>query len=356
MNILATAMLLAAAMLIVGWKSRMSFLRLPELPRISGKPFPDVTVIVPARNEAPRIGRLVQSLSGLAVVVVDDHSTDDTSSIARAAGATVMHAPDLPEGALGKPHACQYGSLAVPTRWLLFVDADTWYEPGFVPSLVQYAEQEQLEMVSVFLRQHTLSLPERILLPYAFGLYFVGVNAGNVNSSVSREALANGQCLLIREDAYLKLGGHKAVIDSVIEDVALARLAKKKQILSRVIRAETLGSVRMYESFQQIRKGFEKNSFRFLLVNPVSGLLVIAASIAYTSYLPLMLVLAFLHQWVAFACFSLVPGLAMFPWYRSIGALWMAPVAIYLFQVIALVGMVKTLFGAKTDWKGRPVG
>lgn len=355
MTSLTAALLVAAGILLLAWKARLNYLRLPPLPAGEAQAA-DVTVIIPARNEAANIARVVRSLSGVDVVVVDDGSTDGTAEEARAAGAEVIAAPPLPPGHLGKPNACHAGALASPTQWLLFVDADTWYEPGFAARFVAYAEQEKLEMVSAFLRQHTETFFERVLLPYAFSLYFTGVNADRVNSALSKEALANGQCLLIRRDAYRKLGGHASVAQSVIEDVALARRAKEIGLNSRVIRAEHFGSVRMYESLRAIWRGFEKNSFRFLLVNPLSGALVIAASVIFTSYLPILAWLLRDGAWAPSAAFALLPGLALLPWYRSPMALWQAPVAIYLFQLIALSGMLKTLTRRKTLWKGRPVG
>ncbi|MCU0226329.1 MAG: glycosyltransferase [Bryobacterales bacterium] len=355
-TVMPAAILLAVAMLVVGWKARISYLRLPEVPQLPKAPRPDLTVIVPARNEEANIARVVESFPGLPVIVVNDASTDATESAARKAGALVVDAPPLPQGALGKPNACQRGASAADSRWLLFVDADTWYAPEFAASFVAYAEAEKLEMVSSFLRQHTLTAPERVILPYAFALYFVGVNAANVNSAISREALANGQCLLVRRDAYEKLGGHAAVLDSVIEDVALARLAKDKELITRVVRAESMGNVRMYDSLPAIWRGFEKNSFRFLQVNPVSGVIVVAASIIFTTLLPLLGLLLLERQWLAAALFALSPGVTLLPWYRTPAALWRAPLAIYLFQLIALSGMAKTILRAKTNWKGRMVG
>ncbi len=356
MTVLAAALLLSTAILVVGWKARISYVRLPELRLHATAPHPDVTVIIPARNEEGSIARVVESFPGLPVIVVNDASTDATARIAAKAGAVVVDAPPLPTGAMGKPNACHRGASEAGSRWLLFVDADTWYEPNFAASLVAYAEAEQLDMVSAFLRQHTLSAPERILLPYAFALYFTGVNAANVNSAISKEALANGQCLLVRRAAYEKLGGHKAVLHSVIEDVAMARMAKQKELITRVIRAESLGNVRMYDSLGAIWRGFEKNSFRFLLVNPISGIIVVATSIIFTTYLPLLALLFLEREWLAAVLFALVPGLTLLPWYRSVAALWRVPIAIYLFQLIALSGMGKTLTRGKTNWKGRMVG
>lgn len=355
MSYATAAALIAVGILVLAFKARLNYLRLPELPP-GGMPSADVTVIIPARNEAANIARVVQSFSDVDVVVVDDGSSDGTADLARTAGAQVIAAPPLPEGHMGKPSACQAGALASVTEWLLFVDADTWYQPGFAGQLVAYAQREKLEMVSAFLHLQTGSFFEHVLLPYAFALYFTGVNADHVNSAISREALANGQCLLIRRDTYRKLGGHASVATSVIEDVALARRAKQHGVNACVIRAEKYGHVRMYESLGAIWRGFEKNSFRFLLVNPLSGAIVVTASIVLTSYLPVIASLLNGGNWLAAAGFAVLPGLALMPWYGSSRAIFFTPLAIYLFQLIALSGMIKTLTRRKTSWKGRPVG
>ncbi len=74
--------------------------------------------------------------------------------------------------------------------------------------------------------------------------------------------------MLFRRAAYDFIGGHDAVRASVIEDVALAALAKKHKVSMRVVRAENLGSVRMYQDLGSIWQGFAKNTFRFLEENP----------------------------------------------------------------------------------------
>lgn len=343
------------------WKSRRNFALLPELPLVKDGAPPDVTVIIPARNEAEQIARVVGSFSGLPVVVVDDASTDDTVVRAASAGAIVISAPPLPVGALGKPNACAAGAIEAKTRWLLFVDADTWFEPGFANSLVHYATTRRLQFASVFLDQHCLTLAEKILLPYALALYFTGVSAKRVNDSRSSEALANGQCLLFERTAYHSIGGHLAVLDSVIEDVALARLAKQYRLRLRILRTGTLGHVRMYDSFTAAWRGFQKNSFRFLLVNPMTGVQVIAASILLTSYLPILVLLlvARFPPW-PIAVFALLPFLWLASWYsapngRHPWRILLAPFGIYLFQLIALNGMFSTITRRRAVWKGRHV-
>jgi len=345
-------------------KSRLNYVALPELPKGPSGGRPDITIVIPARNEAGKIAAAVRSFPASVVLVVDDHSTDATKEIALSLGACVIEAPPLVEGALGKPAACWAGSKKAATEWLLFVDADTCYEPAFLNSLVQYAEKHDLEFVSVFLHSTHKTVIEKMLLPYAFALYFSGVSARAVNDQNSREALANGQCMLFRREAYQRIGGHGAVIRSVIEDVMLARIGKLKGLRMRTIRAETLGHVRMYDGLGAIWRGFKKNSFRFLVVNPRTGVQVIAASVLLTSWLPVLLIVwsTGLHGRIGFEALALAaaPSLCLLPWYGngSKRLSWMAasgPLAIYLFQLIALDGMFTALAGRKASWKDRRV-
>jgi cellulose synthase/poly-beta-1,6-N-acetylglucosamine synthase-like glycosyltransferase len=351
------AAVVALLILYFALRSRWRYLGLPELKLPESYPADadyGHVVIIPARNEKKVIGRAVRSLAGSTVLVVDDQSTDGTAEVAQKAGAIVCQAQPLQPGWLGKPNACWTGVGNTDSTWILFVDADTWFEPGFVKAAIAYAHENALAAISVFPRMETVTVFERMLLPYAFGLYFSGVNPAKVNRLTEAECLANGQCLLIRRSAYRFVGGHRAVAGSVVEDVALAQLLKRHRTPYRMLRAETLAHVRMYDSLRSIWRGFEKNSFRFLRLNPKTGVWVIAASIAMMSWIPAALALVAAKQHWALAGLFLAPGLAWWPWYRNWAAL-LAPIAILLFQGIALSGMFKALTGLKTQWKGRPV-
>jgi hypothetical protein len=130
---------------------------------------------------------------------------------------------------------------------------------------------------------------------------------------------------------------------------------KRHRMKFRVLRAESMASARMYNSFAGIWRGFEKNSFRFLRANPRTGWQVILAATVMTSWLPVLLWLCWTGHIVPVAILFWIPALAWWPWYGSWRRAWTAPVAIYLFQLIALAAMFKSLFGLKTAWKGRPV-
>jgi glycosyltransferase involved in cell wall biosynthesis len=353
---------LAFGMFVMLWKSRMNYLALPRLPEAAANGKLDLTVIIPARNEAHQVARAIESFAGVRVIVVDDASSDGTASVARAAGAEVMDAPALPAGAKGKPNACAAGAAVASSKWILFVDADTWFAPAFAASLVGYAEAHSLEMVTAFLRQECVTLAEKALLPYAFALYFTGVSARAVNRQGGGAPLANGQCLLFLRSAYERMGGHGSVRESVIEDVAMAQLAKRNNLALRVMRAEQLGHVRMYDSFRAIWRGFQKNSFRFLQVNPVGGLEVVLSSILLTSWAPFVVLGLLEYPAVNLSTvlaptpvllLFITPFLTLLPWYGR--RILLAPFAIYLFQLIALNGMLTTLLRRTTDWKGRDV-
>jgi chlorobactene glucosyltransferase len=347
--------LLASGIFFFLMKSRRNYEELPELPSNSGPMPSDLTIIIPARNEETNIERVIKSFPGVPVVVVDDASTDRTAEVARAAGATVIVAPPLKKGAAGKPNACLAGARASESDYILFVDADTHYKPDFLPSLMAYVKSESLDMLTVFLRQDCVTWSERLVRPYAFALYFCGVNAANVNSKNSFDALANGQCLLFRRSIYNFIGGHGAVSGSIIEDVMLAFIAKRHRIRLRVMRAEKLGSVRMSQGLGAIWLGFEKNSFRFLLINRWCGAQVVCSSILLTTYGPVMGWLVWNERWGLAILFGLVPAVFLRRWYGSISRSAFSPIAIYVFQCIAVAAMLSTMSGRGVLWKGRRV-
>lgn len=355
MILLFAAFALAALMIAIALFARRNYIGLPELTPVETSDPVDHVVIIPARDEAPRIARAVKSFPDSDVVVVDDHSTDATAEIAAAAGAHVRQAEPLQAKWKGKPNACWTGALYTDSKWILFVDADTWYEPAFLRALLSYAVSENLDALSVFPKQHRLTFFENLLLPYAFGLYFSGVDPLRVNDPLKPEALANGQCLLVRREAYEFIQGHRAVATSAVEDVALARLFKRHRMKIRVMRAEKLAHARMYDSLGAIWRGFEKNSFKFLKLNRRTALRVVASATLMTSWLPMLAILIHEGHTAAAAAFFFVPALAWLPWYGFGFSALLAPFAIYLFQLIAISAMVKDFFGIGTNWKGRHV-
>ena len=219
-----------------------------------------VSVLVPARDEAASITRCVEALVGqgaLEGLVLDDGSTDATADRARAAGATVIAGAPLPDGWLGKPWACQQLADAAQGDVLVFVDADTVLAPGAVGAAASMLDG--LDLVSPYPRQEAPGLTGLVqpLLQWSW-LTFLPVELALRSPRPSLGA-AGGQLLLVRRDAYRRAGGHAAVRDQVVEDLALLRNVKRAGGRGGVVDGTELATSRMYASFGDLADGYAKS-------------------------------------------------------------------------------------------------
>jgi len=269
--------MLVPMLLVTPWLALLAFLvlrvRLPSaLPDEPSGWRPPVSVIVPARDEAVNIETCVRSLVASAypdfeVVVVDDRSGDDTADRARAVGAgnarrvEVLRGAELPAGWLGKPWACWQGARAARGELLLFTDADTVHGPALLGRAVDALEREDADLTTVTGRQLMGTFWERLVQPQVFMTMLL--RYWNVERWVRkgrwRDAIANGQFLLFRRDAYEALGGHRAVRDEVVEDLALAQRTVREGRRLSVHTEEGELATRMYRSLQDLVAGWSKN-------------------------------------------------------------------------------------------------
>lgn len=227
-----------------------------------------VSVLVPARNEAGRIGPCIRSLIGQAgpveeILVLDDRSEDGTAAVVmEAAGGDprvrVLTGRELPEGWTGKAWACQQLAEAARGKWLLFTDADTRHAPGAVAAAVREAERTRADLISLWPEQELGTWSERLVVPFMLVLLLVFLPHWMPGRRRSLGA-ANGQFMLFRREAYHELGGHEAVRGHLVDDVALARALRERG--RRVVNRNGAGWVRcrMYESAAGVWEGFTKN-------------------------------------------------------------------------------------------------
>ena len=230
-----------------------------------------LSVIVPARHEEDCIGNCLQSLvaqsdSGFElgvqweVLVVDDGSTDRTRAIATGVpGVTVLDAAPLRRGWTGKANAAWTAAKVARGKWLLFTDADTVHEPGDLEHAMREAGRFGAAMLSYSPRQLVTGFWQRALMPLVFSELALAYPPEKVSDPASWLAAANGQFILIDRKAYFEVGGHEAVADSLLEDVALARLVKRRKLGLRFRYAPEALSARMYRSFGAMAEGWTKN-------------------------------------------------------------------------------------------------
>jgi hypothetical protein len=339
--------LLLAGLLI---KARLSYLALPELaPRPAQAQPPDCMVVIPARDEAWFIGRAVRSLPADSVIVVDDASTDGTAKEAEEAGAGVLRVAKLPKGAFGKPHACMIGARAISSKWVLFADADTWYEKGILESAIHAAEVNDLSFLSIHLHQTTSTLAEHTVAPYMQALFYAGVDARECP-----EAAFYGQCVLVRRTAHEFIGGFGAGLTFLVDDVKLALLAQRHRMKFGSARTSTLGFASAHRRWQGLKDGVRRNSYRFILIPGWHGLLLLLTAVTASLWLPLAMLFVFTGWWPLAAAVALLPVVLLWPWYGASRILF-APLAIIAALPLLGSALLSVLTTTHVEWKGRQV-
>lgn len=351
-------LLASMAFSLLSQRANRVYRSLPKLsPCEDARTLPSISVIIPARNEAANLGRLLPSLRAaryageLEITVVDDDSSDETAAVAREQGARVIHVNELPSGWLGKPHACHVGARAAKGAWLLFVDADTVHAPNCAAAAVVFAMEHDLDGLSLMPKNKVLGPLDGIALAVAFAALFAGRR--------SAAGLLNGQFILLRSDVYWKSGGHAAVSLEAMEDIALGRRLREQGYVTPLVRGEGLLSVRMYQDYQAWWFGLSRWGSRSLrAAGPsavVTGLFITAAM--YPVLLLLRAARGQLRWKEAFAAWALV-SFNIFPWARRFGkGRWavLAPLGALAVQIVATWGLLRDMAWRGISWKDRVI-
>ena len=280
----------------------------------------DVSVLVPARNEEERIGECLRSLAAQEpplreVILLDDRSTDGTVGIALGMGFSeepgsrlrIVRGRDLPDGWVGKNWACHQLSLAADSGsgHLLFTDADTVHGPACVRTSLDHAFRTRADLLSVWPEQVTGSWSEKLVIPLGYLLFtafqplvlLAWLQDDPLRARTwSRRKLgslgaANGQFLLFRRDSYHQLGGHEALKDHLVEDIAFGRrVASRTGEGMRLINADGINLLRcrMYHDFPGVWEGFSKN-LRPVFEDSGASFMVFGVMVVVLFLLPLAL-------------------------------------------------------------------
>ncbi len=286
---------------------------------------PPVALIVPARDEENNIRSCLDSLfvqdypaGRFEVLVVDDHSADRTTAIAKALARRnpelrVLSSPPLPPHWIGKSHACWIGACAVSTEaeWLCFLDADVQAQPALLASAIAAATADSLDVLSLSPRQRLGSFAERLIIPCGLHLLAFCQDLRKLQSHQSDQVTATGQCMLIRRRVYEAVGGHRTIRGAICEDVALASMIKRAGGRVALRDGRTLVASRMYSGWRTLWPGLAKNLVD-MLGGPVSTITtaLVATTLAWAAcFIPLADGLS-CQQGVAAGCLALVPASA----------------------------------------------
>jgi hopene-associated glycosyltransferase HpnB len=338
----------------------------PQLPPATPAEFPDVDIIVPARNEAETITAVIASLVAqnyagkFRVMLIDDNSTDATAAAAGTApNLIVIRGETKPASWSGKLWALSQGVAASSAPVLLFTDADVVHDPRHLASLVARLMQPRLEMVSEMVRLNCTSPAERTLIP-AFVYFFQMLYPfAKVNDPRCRLAAAAGGTMLMRRQTLDTIGGFDAIKDALIDDVALARAVKSVGPIY-LGHSGLARSVRRYPSLADVWAMVARSAFTQLRY---SALLLAITVLALTLiwFVPVWEILLG-HGWsrvfgvaaFALAGMTYLPTLAR---YRLSRAFALALPLIAAFYMAATLGSAFNYwFGTGATWKNRAYG
>ena len=256
---------------------------------------PSISVLVPARNEAHNIEACLRSLleqdyDNYEVIALDDDSRDGTSMILSRLGIEyarlkVLNGLPLPTGWVGKPWACQQLARTARGEWLLFVDADTRHHPNMLADTAATLHASRADFMTGMPRQILGTWAEFIVVPLLAWVIFALIPvplARRLHSPIFTAAV--GQFMMFKHQAYEAVGGHAAVRDTSIEDIALARRVVRQGLRWDFVDLSSRVYCRMYRSLSEVFGGVAKNLFAVFHYN----LPVFAFAWLWLSYISLV--------------------------------------------------------------------
>ena len=227
---------------------------------------PPVSLLVPMRNEAARLAASVPAMLGQnadEIIVLDDESTDGTGALARSLlgphpRARVRTGAPAPSGWVGKNWACQQLAAEASGSLLVYCDADVLLAEGAVDAVITEMRAQHADVFSVFPRQITATLGERLITPLIDDVLLCFLPFSLLSVDVPQAATANGSLLVFTRPAYDQLGGFAAVRNEIIEDVAIARRARKTGLKLGLVLGGQLVATRMYGGYREVVTGMSR--------------------------------------------------------------------------------------------------
>jgi cellulose synthase/poly-beta-1,6-N-acetylglucosamine synthase-like glycosyltransferase len=331
-----------AALLNLRWVRRLP--RLNILSAASSEPAVRCSVILAARDEEDRVESTIRRLlsqTGVSVeiIAVDDRSSDRTGDILarlakQDARVKAIRVDSLPEGWLGKCHACHVGATHASADWLLFTDADCWLKPDLILRAIQAAEAEQADHVTLMpgVAQTSPALRAWHLL---FLISILGWMAG-ANRNKPKAYVGIGAFNLVRSSAYQQCGGYEALRLTILDDVKLGLLLRRAGKRTRGFLGGDDVECHWGTNLRSMIKIMEKNYFAALdyrLSVVLAGTLftivmLCALALGLTSGTPLGISAA-LSPMTLILPASLLARRVGWPWFSGLGVPFMIPVFLY---------------------------
>jgi len=250
---------------------------------------PLVSVLVPLRNEERNVVGLISNLKSLTyphveILLLDDGSTDQTLALLqdKTSGDSrfkILTGKELPAGWAGKVHACHQLQEKAKGDYFLFIDADVRLKSSVIEKALTLLNKQNAQLLTGFPSFEVPGILSKLLIPmmHFVVLFHLPIHLANKGKMPAATA-ANGVFMFFEKIAYLKIGGHRTVQTSIVEDVHLAKQMKISGCKVCLANISTDVSCRMYERNSEVWEGFVKNIFSGL---GRSVMMVILLSIFY---------------------------------------------------------------------------
>jgi hopene-associated glycosyltransferase HpnB len=362
--LVVTGSFLWVALLFVPWRPWSTRERLEPLNEQAELNLSDVTVLIPARNEAAVIQRTLLPLGdqskGLQVILVDDQSADETASLALstlASGLLVLKGTPLPIGWTGKLWALEQGWRNTQTKLILLLDADIELDPQMIGALKQKLIREHLDLVSIMARLRMETFWEKLLAPafiYFFKLLYPFSLGNNPSSGLG---VAAGGCILVRSEALRKTGAFASIRNAIIDDCALAASVKKSGGRTWTGLSLSVRSHRPYPRLSNFFEMVERTAFTQLrysiwLLLATTFVMILVFWFPWSGLLSSSLAVRCLAA--AGVCSMISTYLPTLRYYRR-SILWapMLPFVGGLFLLMTWSSALRYWRGKRSEWKGR---
>jgi len=245
---------------------------------------PNVSVIIPARNEENTLPTLLNSLSGQLssqdeIIVVDDHSEDRTKAVAEKSAVKVLESLPTPEGWLGKTWACYQGARIASGEILVFLDADTVLEKnGFKNTIEKYVEKDGVLSIHPYHKMRNLY---EQLSAFFNIIMMAGMGTFTFLGSRIKPIGLFGQVVVMKKQHYLDFGGHDKVKGEILEDLAFGSELQKKGVEIHCLGGRSTVSFRMYPNgIRELINGWSKGFAMGAAKTPLPLLILIIAWIS----------------------------------------------------------------------------
>lgn len=343
---------------------------------------PSLSILIPARNEEHCIEACVRSLLAqdyepLEVLVLDDQSTDATTSIVQrlinelpsdqSGRLQLLKGKPLPAGWIGKNYACYQLAQQARGEFLYFTDADTVHAPATARAVIRCMQQYQVQLLSAYPEYTFGGLGERMLVPLpCFSMMLLLPLALVPRCPVPALSNGNGQLMCFQRSTYEQIGSHASVKGSIIEDAELARRCKAAGHRMIFVDAGALVRCRMYRSFSDVVGGLSKNHFAAYQYAVLPALVAIMLLLTVFVAPPLLAVLSLLGGaqflfGLATAAYALAVVMRMLMTLRCnrtqrvsmVALCFLHPVSIVL-ECLILLNSIRWFYRkAGVVWKGR---